>query len=76
MLLCLFVVLHMLGVPVTLLNLVEAADTPAASVFGGLSVPPTVPQLTLSAKTVPVIDAHPSMHVPVLASAPFHPPVF
>lgn len=75
MLLCLFVVVQMLGVPVTLLNPLEAADTLAASVLEGFSVPPSLPQLNPSAETDPVTDAQPSVHVPILASAPFHPPV-
>ncbi|MEO5956167.1 MAG: hypothetical protein ABIR36_10825 [Nitrospiraceae bacterium] len=75
MLLCLFVVVQMLGVPVTLLSPLEAADTLGASVLEGFSVPSTVPQFTLSSETLPVTDAQPSVHVPVLASALFHPPV-
>jgi hypothetical protein len=75
MLLCLCVMAQMLGVPMTLLNPAGAADTLAAAVLEGFSVPPTVPQLTLSAQTGPVTDAQPFVHVPVLASALFHPPV-
>ena len=75
MLLCFFVVVQMLGVPVTLLNPLETADTMGGSVLEGFSVPSTVPQLTLSSETVPVTDAQPSGHVPVLASALFHPPI-
>ena len=71
--LCLFVLVHMLGVPVTLMNPVEAADTIGASVLEGFSVPPTVPHITLSSETLPVAGAQPSMHVPVLTTALFHP---
>ena len=75
MLLCLFVVMQMLGVPVTLLNPVEAADTQTVSVSEGFSVPSSFPQLTPAFETDPVTDAQPSVHVPVLASSLFHPPV-
>jgi hypothetical protein len=75
MLLCLFVVVQMLGVPVTLLSPVEAADTLAAPVLEGFSVPPPVPKLTLSGQAESVLDSQPSVHTPVLASALFHPPV-
>jgi hypothetical protein len=75
MLLCFCVVVQMLGVPVTLLNSGGAADALAASAYEGFSVPSSLPQLTPSFKIVPVTDAQPSVHVPVLASALFHPPV-
>lgn len=75
MLLCLVVVVHMLGVPVTLLDPIEAADVLGASALEGFSVPPTVPQLALSSETVPVTADQPSIHVPVLASTLFHPPL-
>jgi hypothetical protein len=76
MLLCLFVVVQMLGVPVTLLNPVEeAADTQTVSVSEGFSVPSSFPQLTPAFEMDPVTDAQPSVHVPVLASSLFHPPV-
>lgn len=74
-LLCLCVMVQMLGVPVTLLNPLEAADTLAASVLEGFSVPSSLPQLTPSFETIPVTDGQSSVHVPVLASALFHPPV-
>jgi hypothetical protein len=54
MLLCFFVVVQMLGVPVTLLNPVEAADTLAASALEGFCVPSSLPQLNPSAETHPV----------------------
>jgi len=74
MLLCLCVVVHFLGAPVTLMNPIEVADTMAASVLEGFSVPQTVPQLTLLFETIRVAVAQPSMHVPVLTSVLFHPP--
>lgn len=75
MLLCLFVLVQMLGVPVTLLNPVAASDTLTVSVSEGFSVPSSLPQLIPAFETDPVIDAQPSVHVPVLASSLFHPPV-
>jgi len=75
MLLCLCIMAQMLGVPVTLLNPAVAADTLAVSVSEGFSVPSSLPQLTPSGEMVPVTDAQPFVHVLVLASALFHPPV-
>jgi len=75
MLLCCCVVLQMLGVPATLLDPSAAVDALTASVLEGFSVPPTVPQLSPSFESVPTVDGSPLVHVPVLASAPFHPPL-
>lgn len=75
MLLSLCVIVQMLGVPVTLMNPVEAADTLAVSISEGFSVPSLLPQLTPSFETVPVADGQPTVHMPVLASTLFHPPV-
>ena len=75
MLLCLFVVVQMLGVPVTLLNPVEAADSLTVSVSEGFSIPSSISQPTLVVNTDPVTDGQPSIHTPVLASTPFRPPV-
>jgi hypothetical protein len=73
--LCLSVIMQMLGVPVTLLSPALSLDTLDASVLEGFSIPPAVPQLTRSSETIPVTDAQPSGHVPILASTLFHPPV-
>jgi len=75
LLLCLSVIMQMLGVPSTLLSPALSLDTPGESVLEGFSIPPTVPQLILSSETVPVTDAQPSVPVPILAFALFHPPV-
>ena len=75
MLLCLCIVVHMLGVPVTLLNPGGAADALATSADEGYSVPSSLPQPTPSFAMVPVTDAQPFVHMPVLASTLFHPPV-
>ena len=74
MLFCLCIMGQGLGVPVTPLNPGAAADSLAVSVSEGFSVPSSLPQLTPSVEIVQVIDAQPSIHVPVLAVAPFHPP--
>lgn len=75
MLLCLSILVQMLGVPVTLLNPFEPADTQRVSVLEGFSVPSSLPQLTSSFETDTVTDTQPSVHLPVLASVLFHPPV-
>ena len=75
MLLCLSILVQMLGVPVTLLNPFEPADTQSVSVLEGFSVPSSLPQLTSSFETDTVTDTQPSVHLPVLASVLFHPPV-
>jgi len=75
MLLCLFILVQMLGVPVTLLNPHEVADSQTASVLEGFSIPSSLPQLTSSFKMDTAADAQPSIHVPILASVLFHPPV-
>ena len=75
MLLCICIMVQMLGVPVTLLNPGGADDTLAVSVSEGFSVPSSLPRLTPSVDMVPVTDAQLSVHVPVLASVLFHPPI-
>ncbi len=75
MFLCLCVIMQMLGAPITLLAPSVFFDTLGAAVLEGFSVLPTVPQLTLSSEIVPVTDAQPSIHMPILASVLFHPPV-
>ena len=73
--LCLCIMVQMLGVPVTLLNPAGSADTLAVSVSEGFSVSSSLPQLTPSVDMVPVTNAQPSVHMPVLASVLFHPPI-
>lgn len=75
LLLCLSILVQMLGVPVTLLNPFEPADTQSVSVLEGFSVPSSLPQLTSSFETDTATDAQPSVQLPVLASVLFHPPV-
>lgn len=75
MLLCICVMMQMLGVPVTLLHPAANSDALEASVLEGFSVPQSLPYLTLSPESGPVIESHPSGQKSVLASVPFHPPV-
>ena len=74
-LLCLCIVVQLLGAPMTLLTPGAAADTPAVSVSEGFSIPSSLSQLTHSVDIVRTTDAQPSVHVLILASALFHPPV-
>lgn len=75
LLLCISVVVQMLGVPVTLFNPGVTSDIPGASVLEGFSVPPSAVQLSFSTDAVLVIEVHRLISRPVLASAPFHPPL-
>jgi hypothetical protein len=75
LLLCLCVVLQMLGVPVTLLGPSVTSDALGASVLEGFSLPPSLPGLALLPESVLVVDVHPTVHGPILASALFHPPL-
>lgn len=74
-LLCLCIVVQMLGVPVTLLSPVGTVETLSASASEGFSVPSSIPQLTPAIEMVLVTDSPPSVHIPVLASTLFHPPL-
>lgn len=74
-LVCLCVLLQMLGAPTTLLSPADAADVLGASVLEGFAVLPALPQLELQREICSFVDVHFSMHVPVLASVHFHPPV-
>ena len=72
---CLAILIQMLGVPLTLLSPALPLDTAGESVLEGFSIPPTVPLVTPSSQPAFVIDTQPSVHVPILASAVFHPPL-
>jgi hypothetical protein len=73
--LCLSIIMQMLGVPLTLLSPALPLDTAGESVLEGFSIPPTVPLVARSSKPAFVIDTQSSVHVPILASAVFHPPL-
>lgn len=73
--LCLCIVMQLLGAPITLLDPTESPDTLASSVLEGFSVPPTLFQLGLSSESVLIGPALPMVHVPVLESVLFHPPL-
>lgn len=73
--LCVCVMAQMLGVPVTLMNPGEFSDLLGSSVLEGFSVLPQVPKLLLSFTLSVLVDVSSPAHVPVIASALFHPPV-
>ena len=73
--LCLSILIQMLGVSPTLLSPALSLDTVGESVLEGFSIPPTIPLVTRPSKTAFVIDTQPSVHVPILASTVFHPPL-
>ncbi len=75
LLLCISIVVHMLGVPITLLNPAEASDTVSGSVLEGFSVPPAFDDLMLTTQTAAVVQADRCGHCPVLTVVLFHPPV-
>ena len=73
--LCVCVVLQMLGVPVTLLNPSDSSDALGGSVLEGFSVMPALPEMILFSRQGSFPNVCASAHVPILASALFHPPV-
>lgn len=73
--LCACVIVQMLGVPTTLLNAGDLSDPLGSAVLEGFSVPPPAPELPLATMGAPSWHASPILHVPVIASAVFHPPV-
>jgi len=63
----------MLGAPGTLLRPASSFDLFGTSIFEGLSIPPAAVQPPPAAiDTAP--ETSPSLHLPVLALALFHPP--
>lgn len=66
---------QMLGVPATLLNPADSSDLLGSSVLEGFSVIPPSPDIALSAISVAAPNFSSFSHVPVMASAVFHPPV-
>ncbi|MBA5868244.1 MAG: hypothetical protein GDA67_16235 [Nitrospira sp. CR1.3] len=73
--LCLCVMMQMLGTPGTLLSPTLASDIWGTSVLEGFSIPPNPAQPTPSASAISATEMQTFLHVPVLASAPFHPPL-
>jgi len=73
--LCICVIAQMLGVPTTLLSPAGSADLLGSSVLEGFSVLPQVPEALVAVTFVAVWSFLSAMHVPVMASAVFHPPV-
>lgn len=74
-LLCLCVVVHMLGVPATLLDPAGAPDTMGHSVLEGFSVPPSLVQISPSTQAEPAPDIQKMFTSLVLTAFLFHPPV-
>ena len=73
--LCLAVLMQMLGVPPTLLNPALSLDTLGESVLEGFSIPPATPLVTRSSRIGSVTESQQSVHVPILTSTLFRPPV-
>jgi hypothetical protein len=73
--LCICVTMQMLGVPGTLLNPALSSDILGSSVLEGFSVPSTLLQLTPLKETFAVTEKPLSLHLPILASVLFHPPL-
>lgn len=75
LLLCLCVLVQMLGVPQTLLNPVDSWDTWGDSVLEGLSVPPSVAEISPSDQVTAISETEQAFARLVLIQVPFHPPV-
>jgi hypothetical protein len=73
--LCVGIVVQMLGVPVTLFSPADAPDPLGSSVLEGFSLPPQTVEFLLPGTSGKASDLSSVMHVPVIASALFHPPV-
>lgn len=73
--LCACVFGQMLGVPPTLWNPGDSPDLMGSSVLEGFTLMTEVPHLLWTVTFGSVSDGSPGVHVPVLASALFHPPV-
>ena len=74
-LLCAGIVMQILGLPVTLLDPAASADALASSVLEGFTVPPTLPEAVPSPTYFSASDRPLFLHLPVLTSALFRPPV-
>jgi hypothetical protein len=66
---------QMLGVPAMLLSPADSSDLLGSSVSEGFSIIPPSPDISLPATSVAAPHFSSSAHVPVMASAVFHPPV-
>jgi len=75
MFVCLGVFMQMLGVPVTLLNTSLVPDVLEASVLEGFTIPSTLPNLALFPNSGSADLVTLSMHLLLLASSLFHPPI-
>lgn len=73
--LCVCVFGQMLGAPPTLWNPADSPDLMGSSVLEGFTLVTEVPHLMWTVTFGVVSDGASGVHVPVLASALFHPPV-
>lgn len=73
--LCVCVLAQMLGVPVTLVTLLTEADTLTESALEDPSLLPSVPEPERPSLLRFSVEFHPSIHLPVLATSVFHPPL-
>lgn len=70
---CICVVSQMLGVPVTLLDLLTS-DTPVESPSEGFSIPPITPNPDTPTPSRFSEDAQSARPLPIFSTAVFHPP--
>jgi hypothetical protein len=69
------ILLQMLGVPVTMLCLDVSPDVLGTSISEGFSVPASPISLDRPTDAMIATDRPSPLHIPVLASAPFRPPL-
>ncbi len=70
---CICVVSQMLGIPVTLID-VLTSEQPGESVSVDFSVPPVTPELDLASQARLYENVVSLEHLPILAISVFHPP--
>ncbi|MFO0706331.1 MAG: hypothetical protein U0412_05720 [Nitrospira sp.] len=73
--LCVCVFGQMLGAPSTVWNPADSPDLLGSSVLEGFTLVTEVPHVQWAVTRRIVSDGAPGVHVPVLASSLFHPPV-
>lgn len=70
---CLCVVFQMLGVPVTLLDLLTS-DAPVESLSEDFSIPPSMPEPGTPDRSRFTAESQSFLHFPIFSTAVFHPP--
>ncbi len=73
LLVCLCVVFQMLGVPVTLLDLLTS-DAPVESLSEDFSIPPSMPEPGTPNRSRFTVEGQSSRHFPFFMTSVFHPP--